>query len=674
MKPNEKKPSSHRHLVRINLMPSPIPDVLNQDPELWTVESPQGGAVPAACQLIVDRAGAIQNVDTFADAFWGYKTDGVRALALNDLLEGVDGGVLDLAHQALLSDHRVLIQTIGRRQNGVFFAAEVDVTKDAAGGDGSLLCLTVADARNSGDDQTGLIEARIARAERLETAGTVAGQIAHDFNNLLTPLMAYPELIRRELPVASPALEHLTVVERTASDMAHLTQQLLSLSRRGQLGTDVFFLNDLVQETISMLQTALPSNVAADLRLSKNLLPVKGSRDQMQRVLQNLCRNAMDAMPHGGTLRVQTENQYLDKPFGQYDSIHVGEYVKVSVTDTGTGIPAAIQDKIFDPFFTTKRASKQRGSGLGLSIVHGIVKDHGGYVDLTSVEGRGTTFYVYIPICRDKAAEPSPRETPLPHGSASVLVVDDDDPQVKVLVNLLQTLGYQAKGVTSGMAAVHLYRQDAKRFDLVMLDMIMENGLDGLATFKKLRQLVPDQRVILMSGFTKASELVRQAQQLGAGTYLHKPLTIERIASAVRDELDRPVLPTTSSRRTRRVLIVDDERMIRRLFGILIAAKFPQMRVDQAENGAQAMQMFQTQPYDLIVMDLQMPIQGGRETFVEIAKYCDAHHLPKPTVIFCTGFAPPDSLHEIIGDGSIHCLLRKPVDAETLIQTIRQRL
>ena len=655
-------------------MPSPIPDVLNQDPELWSVESPRGGAVPAACQLIVDRAGAIQNVDTFADAFWGYNTDGVRAMALNDLLEGVDGGVLDLAHQALLSDHRVLIQTIGRRQNEVFFAAEVDVTKDATGGDGSLLCLTVADARNSGDDQTGLIEARIARAERLETAGTVAGQIAHDFNNLLTPLMAYPELIRRELPVASPALEHLTVVERTASDMAHLTQQLLSLSRRGQLGTDVFFLNDLVQETISMLQTALPSNVAADLRLSKNLLPVKGSRDQMQRVLQNLCRNAMDAMPHGGTLRVQTENQYLDKPFGQYDSIHVGEYVKVSVADTGTGIPAAIQDKIFDPFFTPQRASKQRGSGLGLSIVHGIVKDHGGYVDLTSVEGRGTTFYVYIPICRDKPAVPSPRETPLPHGSESVLVVDDDDPQVKVLVNLLQTLGYQAEGVTSGMDAVHRYRHDAKRFDLVMLDMIMENGLDGLATFKKLRQIVPDQRVILMSGFTKASDLVRQAQQLGAGTYLHKPLTIERIASAVRDELDRPVLPTTSDRSTRRVLIVDDERMIRRLFGMVIAAKFPQMRVDQAENGAQAMQMFQTQPYDLIVMDLQMPIQGGRETFVAIAKYCDAHHLPKPTVIFCTGFAPPDSLHEIIGDGSIHCLLRKPVDAETLIQTIRQRL
>ena len=665
---------AHRHLLRINLMPRPIPEVLNQDPSLWATEATNSETIPEACQLIVARAGTIQQVGAGADAFWGYQQDEVCALALNDLLGGVDGVVLELASQALAADRRVLIQTIGHRCNGVAFVAEVDVAKDETGGDGSRLCLTVTDARNSGDDQMGLIEARIARAERLETAGTVAGQIAHDFNNLLTPLLAYPELIRRELPDGSPALEHLAVVERTASDMSHLTQQLLSLSRRGQLGQDVFSLNDLVQETLSLLQPAMPACVTVDLCLANYLLSVKGSRDQMQRVLQNLGRNALDAMPNGGTLRVQTENQYLDKPFGQYDSIHVGEYVKVSVSDTGMGIPMAILDKIFDPFFTTKRASKQRGSGLGLSIVHGIVKDHGGYVDLITSEGRGTTFFVYLPICRDNVAAPSRHESLLPHGSESVLVVDDDDHQVQVLVNLLQTLGYQAKGVTSGTDALRQFRQKALHFDLVMLDMIMENGLDGLATFIKLRQIAADQRVILMSGFTKASNLVRKAQQLGAGPYLHKPLTIERIANAVRKVLDRPALPVPDSPPTRRILIVDDERLIRKLFGMVISDRFPHTHVDQAENGVQAMQMFRAQPYDLIVMDLQMPIQGGRETFVEIAKYCETQHHPQPTVIFCTGFAPPDSLHEIIGDGTVHCLLRKPVDAETLIQAVRQRL
>ena len=293
-------------------------------------------------------------------------------------------------------------------------------------------------------------------------------------------------------------------------------------------------------------------------------------------------------------------------------------------------------------------------------------------MDLTTSEGCGTTFFVYIPICRDKSAVLTPREALLPYGSESVMVVDDDEAQVKVLVNLLQALGYKAQGFTSGIDAVRIYRKTDQRFDLVMLDMIMDNDLDGLATFIKLRQIAAKQRVILMSGFFKANDLVRQAQQLGAGTYLHKPLTIERIARAVRDELDRPTTPEHSN--IRRVLIVDDERMIRKLFGMIISNEFPQLQVDQAENGAQALQMFQDLPYDLIVMDLQMPQQGGREIFIEIINDCDAHHRQKPTFIFCTGFVPPDSLNEIIGADSLHCLLRKPVNAETLIKTVRQYL
>lgn len=626
--------------------------------------------------LVSDTGGRIVDASETAAVLFGYELTAMLSLHISDLVARMDDSILNLILKSEPYGRRVVLDALCFRKEGGTFPAEITLRRIEVANDGGhrlhFEVREVSERRGGGDDAASLVEARIARAERLEMAGTLAGQIAHDFNNLLTPLLAYPELIKREIKDNPTVAEYLDIMERTASDMSRLTHQLLSLSRRGHIGNDVFTVNDIAEQAAALFQNVMPASIALDIDLAENLLAVKGNRDQIRRVIENLLQNALDAMGDSGRLTVRTENVYLDAPVGQYGAVNVGEYVKISVSDTGSGIPDEIKEKIFDPFFTTKRGGKKRGSGLGLSIVHGIVRDHHGYVDLETAVGKGSTFYVYLPIFRQEIKIPDVDK--LPHGTERILVVDDDALQLRVLVEILAVLGYTAEGVPSGEEAFRALRE-GKRYELVVLDMVLEKGWDGLETFKALRRIVPSQRVVLISGFTKAARNVAKAQELGAGTYLRKPLTIERVARVVRDELDAGqnagVEPVRS---TRRVLIADDEAMIRKLFSMIIQSEFPDAVVDQAANGTEAVNAFREGRPDVIIMDLQMPELDGREAFVEIARLCEKERWRLPSVIFCTGFAPPESLKSILDSGDVHCLLRKPVKADVLLDAIRRRL
>ncbi len=644
----------------------------DQKPE--AASAPATGGLPADIALdaviLTDPKGRIAYVNDVAGQIFFREPDDMKGRPISEFVIGLVPDVLCFA-ASREREGRTLLTGLGNRGDGS--SVPLDIRVSAAGAGGGLaeqfrLVLRESESRRCPEDVPGVAEARLARAERLEMAGTVAGQIAHDFNNLLTPLLAYPELIRHGLPPNSAVLDYVDIMEKTANDMSHLTQQLLSLSRRGRLGDEMFSMNDVAREVIARLQPVAPAGITIEFDLAENLLQVRGGRDQMVRVVQNLCQNALDAMPGGGTLSIRTENVYLDAPFGQYDEVRVGEYVKVSVGDTGGGIPDEIKDRVFDPFFTTKHGSEKRGSGLGLSIVHGIVKDHGGYVDLTTKVGQGTIFFVYIPICRDVEEQTTPA---LPRGHERILVVDDDKPQVQVMVSLLERLGYRVTGVRTGEEAVRLVRDERRPFDLILLDMIMEEGMDGLETFVEIRKAAPAQRVLLMSGFSWAARKIEAAQKMGAGAYLHKPLTIETVATAVRQELDAAKKGRGGQAR---LLIADDERMIRKLFGMVVSAEFPSLAVDYAEDGAKAVEMFRRHRHSLIIMDLQMPVLDGREVHAEIIRLCEQNGWKEPAVIYCTGFAPPESLTDIIGRQEVHCLLRKPVKAETLVAAVRARL
>lgn len=413
-------------------------------------------------------------------------------------------------------------------------------------GNAVLLSLTVSPIESGSDENTGLaiiardvsenrrLQEFADRAQRLETAGRIAGQVAHDFNNLLGPLVAYPQFIREELPSDHPAQELLGIMEKAAEQIADINQQLLTLGRRGHYTQEPLCINDVVKQALKQMGP-LSNGVRTVLNLEPNLMNVRGGASQLMRIILNLVHNSSDAMPKGGTITIRSENFYVDSPFGQIIDIPHGEYIKLTIADTGSGIAPEILPRIFDPFFTTKQTDRRRGSGLGLSVVHAVVKDHEGYIDCDSKVGIGTTTYIYLPITRE--ATTTEQVSNCVGGNETILVVDDDHTQLDVTARLLNSLGYKVETVQSGEDG--LQRVKETEFDLVLLDMIMPDGINGAETLDRMQAIQPNIKAIIVSGYAE-SESVQRALKLGALSFLRKPLTMNRLANEVRLRLDTP--------------------------------------------------------------------------------------------------------------------------------------
>jgi PAS domain S-box-containing protein len=379
------------------------------------------------------------------------------------------------------------------------------------------------------------LEQRLLRAQRMEAAGRVAAQVAHDFNNLLGPIVAYPDLIRLRVPQDERILEFCDSMQEAALRMAGINENMMTLGRRGLIHQEPIDLNTLVRDALGHLQ-ALPETLSLSVQLDPDLLPVRGDPSQLLTALDNLLRNARESMQDEGVLKVRTESIHLDQPLEGYGRIAAGEYVCLTIADTGHGIPPEIRQKIFDPFFSTRHSDGRRGSGLGLSIVQAIVSDHLGSIDLETEVGKGTSFAIYLPVCRD-AVKAAPEQR-VQSGTEKVLVVDDDRLQREVAGELLRKLGYDVATAASGEDAVAYVQEQP--VDLVVLDMVMPPWIDGAESYRLMSEIRPGQRAILVSGFAP-SDRVEQAQALGAGTYVRKPVTIAKLAGAMREELDKKI-------------------------------------------------------------------------------------------------------------------------------------
>ncbi len=392
------------------------------------------------------------------------------------------------------------------------------------------------------------LQEELGRAHRLETAGRIAGQIAHDFNNLLGPLAAYPAMIRDDLPKGHAVVEMVDEIEEAAEKIADINQQLLSLGRRGHYSVEPLDLNTLLNGVMMKLNKQGDSKNVIKKQFSHDLFKVTGGAAQLSRALSNLINNAVESMHgSGGKLTVSTQNIYLDKPLNGYKSITPGEYVKLEIADSGCGIPNEIINKIFDPFFTTKTMDKMRGSGLGLSVVHGVIEDHGGYVTVSSKINKGTVFTIYFPVARDVQPAGSQLPGELRGGDESILIVDDDSTQRKVTTQLLKRLGYKIDSVASGELAVEYVK--INKPDLLVLDMVMD-GIDGAETYRRVLKERPGQKAIILSGYAM-SRLVKLALNLGAGMFISKPISLDTLAHAVRTELDKPDHKPPSDSRVR---------------------------------------------------------------------------------------------------------------------------
>ena len=383
------------------------------------------------------------------------------------------------------------------------------------------------------------LEGRLQKAQKMEAIGTLAGGVAHDLNNILSGIVSYPDLILMDLPEKNPMREAILTIKQSGERAAIIVQDLLTLARRGVSSSEVVNLNPIILDQLKSpefrtLQTLYPK-MRVTTRLDPDLLNSKGSATHLAKSIMNVIFNAAEAMPEGGEVIIATENRYIDRPIKGYDHVEEGEYAVVTISDTGIGIPAADMERIFEPFYT-KKAMGRSGSGLGMAVVWGTMKDHDGYIDLTSTEGKGTTFTLYFPVCRETETPRTGTVSPVDYtgNGERILVVDDVETQRKLASAMLEKLGYRVATAATGEEAVSYLKTNS--CDLLVLDMIMEDGIDGFETYRRVVERRPGQKAVIASGYSE-TERVRAAQRLGAGEYIKKPYTLQKIGIAVKSEL-----------------------------------------------------------------------------------------------------------------------------------------
>ncbi len=395
--------------------------------------------------------------------------------------------------------------------------------------------------RKQAEDEKRDLEVRLNRAEKMEALGTLAGGIAHDLNNVLGVIAGYSELLLYDVDASGPFRPGLENILSGSRKAAAIVQDMLTLARRGISDRNVLNLNRIIVDgqhspEFEKLFSYYPS-VTIQAKLDPALLNISGSAVHLRNAFLSLVSNAREAMPNGGTLTIETSNQYLDRPIQGYDEVREGDYVVLSVSDTGEGIQKADLKRIFEPFYT-KKVMGRSGTGLGLAVVWGTVKDHQGYIDVQSEEEKGSTFTLYFPVTREKIST-EPVRVPISEylgKGETILIVDDVKGQRDLAEEMLKKLNYNVTSASSGEEAVAYLKEH--KADLLVLDMIMDPGMDGLETYRRILEIHPQQKAIIVSGFSE-SDRVHSAQALGAGAYVKKPYVIEKLGLAVRKELDR---------------------------------------------------------------------------------------------------------------------------------------
>lgn len=393
------------------------------------------------------------------------------------------------------------------------------------------------------------LEEQVRQAHKMEALGRLAGGVAHDFNNLLTVIQGYSDLLLSRAVSPAVQTEALTGIQTASDRAARLTQQLLALSRKAVIEPKILDLNAIINDNVQLLRRLIREDIELVTALEPRLWPIKADPGQMDQLILNLVVNARDAMPSGGCLRIETHNaRPTADELGQYPELQPGPHVRLVVSDNGVGIDREIQHLIFDPFFTTKPLGE--GTGLGLSVVHGIVKQSGGHISVHSELGEGTTFQVWLPTVPTSVQRrgPSPRSKPSSHGSETILLVEDEANVRKIARISLAMFGYQVLEASSGEEAVRVSERFQGAIDLLITDLVMP-GVNGRKLTDLLRQRRPSLRVLYMSGYADEAAL-RPGPTPHADAFIQKPFTPQQLAGKVRGLIEKtePSGPAPSQR------------------------------------------------------------------------------------------------------------------------------
>jgi PAS domain S-box-containing protein len=377
------------------------------------------------------------------------------------------------------------------------------------------------------------LEKQLRQAQKMEAIGTLAGGIAHDFNNLLLGIQGNISLSLLDLEAESQIFNNLKKIETYVQDGVELTRQLLGFARGGKYQVRLTDVNRLLNEQ-NLLFSRANKAVEFQEEFDAGLWNLEADQDQIEQVILNIYMNALQAMPEGGTLTVRTENVTIDEERLTPYRVRAGDYVKIAVIDTGIGMDEKTQRRIFDPFFTTKEMG--RGTGLGLASVYGIIKNHGGFVNVDSHKGRGTRFEIFLPASREPVPPSQLPTAELTDGHETVLLVDDEEMIIDVGKRMLEKLGYETLTAINGSEAVDIYKTRGDDIDLVILDMVMPK-ISGGETFDRLKEINPDIKVILCSGYSidgKATEIL----QRGCTAFIQKPFNMKTLSRHIRAVLN----------------------------------------------------------------------------------------------------------------------------------------
>ena len=486
---------------------------------------------------ILDRKGNVLEANEAAYSQLGYKPEQFFELNLTDIIPVDDAALIinqlgkNIEQQA---PQKITVETSHAKIEGD--PIPVEIHSRAISYRGRNVILNVArdiTSRKEVEKEKKHLESQLIHSQKMEAIGTLAGGIAHDFNNLLMGIQGYVSLMRLQSRPEDPNDEYIQGIENAVMNAANLTNQLLGFARKGKYTLRQTSLNTIVESSTKMF-TRTRKEIVTHKKLQNDLWSVKVDPGQIEQVLINLYLNAWHAMPDGGDIYIQTENIYLSDEYCKPFEVPQGNYVKVSVTDTGVGIDPKFIERIFEPFFTTKDVGK--GTGLGLASAYGIIINHKGIIRVYSEINHGTTFNIYLPASDLEEVKDVEIRTEMVKGNEAILLVDDEEGTIQVEKLMLRELGYQVVPALSGKEAIELYKEKMVDFDLVALDMIMPE-MNGKDTYAALKKINPEVKVLLVSGYS-LNKQIEELMDKGCNGFIQKPFDIVQLSQKLRKVLE----------------------------------------------------------------------------------------------------------------------------------------
>jgi PAS domain S-box-containing protein len=433
-----------------------------------------------------------------------------------------------------------LFEWLAQRKDGSTFWVEITLRRAQISGQPRVLAV-VRDISHRKS-----LESQLRHSQKMEAVGKLAGGVAHDFNNLLQAILGHTEVALAQATSDDPLYPDLVEVRKATKRAADLTAQLLSFSRREPLKPVPLDMNDVVADLMKMLRRLLGEHITIELNTEDDLWPILADRPQIEQIIVNLCCNARDAMPGGGTVTLKTRNFVAGYEFCQkHPDARKANYVMISISDMGYGIPPEVLEHIFEPFYTTKELGK--GTGLGLASVYAIVERNGGMIDVDSKTGKGTTFTIYLPACaqaisRSPAERTAPLTLPRTDIKATILIAEDEEAVRNLAVRILESAGYDVIAAVDGAEAIELFHTHREEIGLALLDVIMPKK-NGREVFEAIKAATPELPVVFCSGYTRDT-LGRDQIPDEIGEIMQKPYSTEALLSRVHDELVQAKHPT----------------------------------------------------------------------------------------------------------------------------------